>query len=489
MASYRPRSIVSLVLVALAVVLMPFIAAVVTAVVQVDKLAQEGRAALRGAHDAADQSRLLVQQAVNMQRSLGQYQVSDGDRELFEIYLDQRKAFHEAADRLARLEIEGFEGTDLNALEDREREIYAAVGGDTGVLAAAYTWSDVSERLERLRSDARAVSDAGNRLVEAQADAATAQAEAVQRVVLALTAAAVPATIFLAALFTALITRPMKALGEAIRRLGGDMATEPISVSGPRDIEALGRELEWLRRRIQTLEEQKTSFLRHISHELKTPLTTLREGSELLVESFGDDLREEAEIARLMQVNSLHLQSLIENLLKFARTLELTNDLAFEEGVDLAALVETSVATQRLAADAREIGVSLRLSPVSVRGDANKLRVVIENLLANAIKFTPVKGSIIVSLTVDDEFAQVDVEDTGPGIADADRERIFEPFQQGSIDARASVKGTGLGLAIARDYIEAHEGEIVVVSSAQGAHFRVRIPIGGPRQTAEGQQQ
>jgi two-component system sensor histidine kinase GlrK len=486
MPSYRPRSIVSLILLGFAVVLTPFIAAVVTAVVEVDKLAQEGRAALREAHDAADESRILVQQALNMQRALGQYQFSDSDRELFEIYLDQRNAFRAALDSLVGLKLEGLEGTRLSALDSRERAIYAAVGGNAGILPDGNSWSDISDSLDQLRSDARAVADAGNRLIEVQADAATRQAESVQRLVLALTAAAVPATIFLVGLFTALITRPMKTLGIAIRRLGDQTLTDPVSVSGPKDIEALGRELEWLRRRIQLLEEQKTSFLRHISHELKTPLTTLREGSELLVETLGGDQQEEAEIARLMQVSSVHLQGLIENLLKFARTLELTNDLELETGVGLAALVRSSVATQRLAADAKDIDIDLRLSPVAVRGDRNKLRVVIENLLANAVKFTPPDGSIIVTLAADGEWARLDVEDTGPGIAEADRERIFEPFQQGNADAQGSVKGTGLGLAIVRDYLDAHAGTISCVPADRGAHFMVRIPIAGPGPDAEG---
>jgi two-component system sensor histidine kinase GlrK len=182
----------------------------------------------------------------------------------------------------------------------------------------------------------------------------------------------------------------------------------------------------------------------------------------------------------------VHLQGLIENLLKFARTLELTNDLELETGVGLAALVRSSVATQRLAADAKDIDIDLRLSPVAVRGDRNKLRVVIENLLANAVKFTPPDGSIIVTLAADGEWARLDVEDTGPGIAEADRERIFEPFQQGNADAQGSVKGTGLGLAIVRDYLDAHAGTISCVPADRGAHFMVRIPIAGPGPDAEG---
>ena len=485
MVSFGPRSIFSLILVAFAVVLTPFVAAVVTAVVQVDRLAAQGRAAVRDAGAAAGFSRNLVEQANNMERQLFQYRVGD-DRLSFDVYLDERKSFLENLADLIALDLESLDDAALAELAGHDAAIFTAVGGEAGILDPDWTWELILERLSALRTEARAVRQASDALIEAQANEPSEQAEAVQRLLFAITMVAVPVTIVLVGLFTVLITRPMRALGLAIRRLGARASTEPIAVSGPRDIEALGRELDWLRRRILALEEQKTSFLRQISHELKTPLTTLREGSELLVETLGDDQQEEAEIARLMQVNSLRLQALIENLLEFAETLELTNDLRLEAGIDLAGLVRGSVESVRVTADVKDIAFDLRLDPVVVRGDAGKLGIVVENLLANAIRFTPPGGSIIVSLAADGESSVMDVVDTGPGIDAADRERIFEPFQRGSAEYRASVGGTGLGLAIAKEHVEAHEGEIGVVGSGPGAHFRVRVPIRGPASGTDG---
>jgi two-component system sensor histidine kinase GlrK len=479
MPAYRPRSIVSLIVVGFAVVLTPFIAAVVTAVVQVDQLASRGRGAVLDARSAADDSRQLVQQVTNMQRALGQYQLS-GERALYDIYLDQRESFRDTLNDLTTRELAAFGGGLLEALAENERELFGMLGEQGGTLRAGRSWDEVLDRLQALDADARSARTASNELIEAQANEATVRAESVQRTLLVLTAAAVPATVFLIALFTVLITRPLQTLGRAIRQLGARAWDEPIAVAGPQDLEALGRELDWLRRRIRSLEAQKTSFLRHISHELKTPLTTLREGSELLSESLGEDRPEEAEIARLMQVNSLHLQTLIENLLKFARTLEPDTDLAIENAVDLAGLVAASVAAQMVAADAKDIVVEQRLGDVRVRGDKGKLKIVVDNLLGNAIKFTPPEGGIRVTLASGDGFAELDVEDSGPGIDRADAERIFEPFVQGGAEYEASVKGTGLGLAIVKEYAEAHGGAVAVVESDAGAHFRVRLPIAGP---------
>jgi two-component system sensor histidine kinase GlrK len=106
---------------------------------------------------------------------------------------------------------------------------------------------------------------------------------------------------------------------------------------------------------------------------------------------------------------------------------------------------------------------------------------VIDNLLTNATKYTPRGGRIRVSLRAAGSCAVLDVEDNGPGVDESETERIFEPFQQGSADYRASVKGTGLGLSIAKEYVEAHDGHIRVVGSSAGAHFRVSVPIDGPQ--------
>jgi two-component system sensor histidine kinase GlrK len=133
-----------------------------------------------------------------------------------------------------------------------------------------------------------------------------------------------------------------------------------------------------------------------------------------------------------------------------------------------------------VAADAKDIVVEQRLGDVRVRGDKGKLKIVVDNLLGNAIKFTPPEGGIRVTLASGDGFAELDVEDSGPGIDRADAERIFEPFVQGGAEYEASVKGTGLGLAIVKEYAEAHGGAVAVVESDAGAHFRVRLPIAGP---------
>ena len=122
-------------------------------------------------------------------------------------------------------------------------------------------------------------------------------------------------------MFAVLIARPIRQLDQAIRRMGTADFTHAIEVNGPQDLRYLGQRLEWLRSRLSELEQQQTRFLRHVSHELKTPLTAVREGAELLRDNVGGKLSpEQQDIVRIVRENTLSLQKLIEDLLTYHQT-------------------------------------------------------------------------------------------------------------------------------------------------------------------------
>jgi len=484
---YRPRSIIRLILFGFAVVQAPLIAAVVTAIVQVDRLAQDNRAALIEAGVRLQQSKSLEETLTEMQRALGLFVIRD-DPDFHTTYLRERARFRNAIDNLTQLNLTPIGHEKLKALGDGEQALFGRLHDASGEPAGSLTDDNNSELFadvwNELREQARIVHSESSKLIEQQINYTTTTAADVQRTLLLQAAAVIPATIVLAGVFVVLITRPMREVGRAIRRLGARELDEPIEVHGPRDVEGIGRELDWLRLRIKELEHQKLTFLRHISHELKTPLTTIREGAELLAESLDEKLPEEAEISTIICSNSVYLQKLIEDLLQFAKTQEVVTDLKVVESVSLDELAGSVVAAHRIAASAKQITVEQNLAPIRVRGDANKLRIVLDNLLANAIKYTPAEGRVSLSLSQRDGYALIDVKDTGPGVAEDEKQKIFEPFQQGQAQYQSSVKGTGLGLAIAKEYVEAHDGYIEVVASSEGAHFRAAIPIDGPGRAA-----
>lgn len=460
-------------MIGLGVTLTPLIAAIVTAVISVDRLSEEYRAAVLEAEIATQQSRSLVEQLTEMQRALGQYRVL-GEESFHRTYLERRKSFRNAANNLAELDLSESTNTELAALLRDEQALFERIGresADVAEEAATSEWTALAIR-------ARTVLTASSNLIADQANFALRAAGELQRNLLLQAAAVIPATLILGALFVVSITRPMRGLGSAIRTLGAHDLSRPIRIRGPRDIEDLGRQLDWLRQRINELEHQKITFLRHISHELKTPLTTLREGSELLAESLADAAPEEAEVSRLMQANSVRLQKLIEDLLQFGKTQQFISSLNVEPGVHLDRLVEEVVATLSVAASAKSVEVETRLDAVRASVDAGKVRIAVDNLLTNAIKYTPPGGKIRIKLSRTGQAALLDVSDTGPGIHEDELESIFEPFVQGSAIYQSSVKGTGLGLAITKDYVESHNGKIEVLQSESGAHFRVTLPLG-----------
>jgi two-component system sensor histidine kinase GlrK len=279
--------------------------------------------------------------------------------------------------------------------------------------------------------------------------------------------------------FAVLIARPIRQLDQAIRQMGTADFTHAIRVTGPQDLRYVGQRLEWLRVRLAELEQQQTQFLRHVSHELKTPLTAVREGAELLRDNVGGRLApEQQEIVRIVRENTLQLQKLIEDLLAYHQTR--ATEPATLGPIALPDVVMRVVREQKLAALARMVSFETNLKPAIVVGDAENLRTIVDNLVSNAIKYSPHSGVIELVVGAEDGQAILDVIDQGPGVAPTHRGHIFDSFYQGPAPAEGRVKGSGLGLAIAREYAHAHGGRVELVDRTdgkRGAWFRLWLPL------------
>ena len=303
-----------------------------------------------------------------------------------------------------------------------------------------------------------------------------AHAETVQLRLILLVTFSTAVALAIALGLTRYIARPIAELDAAIRQLGSADFSQPVTVSGPEDLQTLGERLDWLRRRLAEVEAEKNRFLRHLSHELKTPLTALREGAELLNDQVGGALAPpQRQVVSIMRDNSVKLQGLIEDLLDYQRALHAAASL-LPRSIALDALVAEAVRGHELAAQAKDQRLVLELEKTIVEADPEKLRSIVDNLLGNAVKFTPRGGTITVRARADRREAIVEVIDTGPGVPAEERESIFNSFFRGRAKASGRIQGTGLGLAIAREFAEAHGGRISVVNSAHGGHFRVTLP-------------
>ena len=272
------------------------------------------------------------------------------------------------------------------------------------------------------------------------------------------------------------LARPFKRIEKAIQGLGENRLDVPIDIPGPSDVRRVSQQLEWLRLRLTELDADKARFLRHISHELKTPLASLHEGVAVLGDGVAGALNpNQAEVVDILRHNTLMLQHQIEALLRF-------NAAAFEarqlkrEQTNLLGLLEDQIDAQRLQWQAQGLEVRAEGGPVILPIDREKIASAVGNLLSNAIRFSPHGGLIRLVLLDQPSRASLDIIDQGPGVAEVDRDRIFEPFYRGERQPQDAFRGTGIGLSIVQEYIVAHGGRIELLPQRQGAHFRLELP-------------
>ena len=305
-----------------------------------------------------------------------------------------------------------------------------------------------------------------------------ASTRSAQRISAWQTAALVPGTIFLVLLFTLVIAKPIRQIDKAIHQLGESGFSKPIKIKGPTDLERLGRQLEWLRVRLLELAQEKNRFLRHMSHELKTPLANIREGTELLLDGTVGELdKPQREVTDILRMNGLKLQNLIENLLSFSAWQTKSEILTLSD-FPFRALVISVAKGQRLALKAAGIQLKLDVADIVINADRDKMRSVLENLLSNAVKFTPRGGIVTIAARTTPQSVIIDFADTGPGIPIDERPRIFEAFFQGRREQGGHVQGTGIGLSVVMECVQAHQGKVEIVDDGEssGAHFRITIP-------------
>lgn len=287
----------------------------------------------------------------------------------------------------------------------------------------------------------------------------------------------IPGTLLMIAYFSRVINKPISQLRIAIEKIGKQHLDSPIKVKGPKNLQVLGNRLEWLRKQLRDIDFQKKKFLQHVSHELKTPLTAIREGTELLSDQVIGELNsKQQEVTEILKTNSKQLQHQIEDLLAYNKSMA-EADITRRIELPLNDVVTDVLQEQKLSIKGRRLKVKTNIKSVSAKVDPEQIQVVFRNLLSNAIKYSPPAGEIRLSLKDKTDYAEFNIQDSGPGIHIDEREDIFTAFFKGEKDSTGYVKGTGLGLAIVKQFIDFHKGEIKLLDSDKGAHFRVRLPI------------
>lgn len=469
MQLFTTRSIRQLTILGFVAVATLLISALVVTARQLDNLSEQSQATVAAAANAMSVSRQLIEQSIAMERNARQFAVL-GDETLRQLYRDRRADFLSIVAQIEALDV-GEEASRITQ-DMRQREALSYASLDAALPARANALE-----IPELANHAYRIADAIGAWIDLQQSELLARSGRTKQTLSLQALLFIGAAAALAVLFVWLITRPLQQINRAINSIGSGAYDQQITIAGPQDLQALGKRLDWLRGRLRELEQHRSSFLRHVSHELKTPLASMQEGAALLNEGVVGSLTDQQrEISLIIGNNCARLQTLIEDLLRHnSQNFEVLDimpkTLRFDE------LVLGVIDAHQLALSNGKIGLRNALEKCVVSADPERLRVIIDNLLSNALKFSPNGGEIELRLFCTEDSAVFEIQDQGPGIGESDREKIFDAYFQGAVQATKPYSGSGLGLAIARDYAIAGGGELTLEDSPRGACFRLKFPL------------
>ncbi len=276
--------------------------------------------------------------------------------------------------------------------------------------------------------------------------------------------------------FSLTITRPVKRITNRIQAMGSGEVYEDGPVGGPDELVELEQKLDWLTARLAEVEQEKQRFLRHMSHELKTPLTTLREGSDLLADQVSGELNSaQMEIAELLQSNARQLQSLIEQLLDYNRLNQ--NEPLNLYKVALQPALREAIEPYQLLLEQKQIKVSTPTEELNWITDRAMLIRILANLVSNAALYGSEKGQLNIRISEQNTCCEIEIENQGPTIPAQDLPHLFEAFYQGQNRRLGPVKGSGIGLSIVRDAVSSLNAEISLNKNSNNTVcFKVSLP-------------
>jgi two-component system sensor histidine kinase GlrK len=461
-----PRSFFKLLAVGFFLAVLPLTAGLLAMTVAIQKLSTQSQQAVFDAARIAHGSRQLAEVLPTLERAARQNQILQ-DEALREGYANLREEFADIIAQMQRMPLDAEMRALLNRMIEEEAEAYR--------LQIDNKSKDMNEQFSMLAKTGRDMLTHSSAVIDREAGALKEQAEEAENGARLQLLVVVPVALLVVAGFTYLLARPIAQIEAGILGLGERRLHERVVVEGPDDLVKLGEQLNWLRERLQQLEEQKAQFLRHVSHELKTPLTALREGSELLAEETTGALQpRQQEIVRILRENSLHLQHLIEDLLRHGEA-EFRAARIEIKPFSLPELVAQVSERHSIALEAKHLQLRSAVEARQLRTDPERVRVILDNLLSNAIKHAPTESTVELFARVEAQQLVLRVMDAGPGVPVEARERVFEPFFRGATPAGSKVKSTGLGLSICRDHARALGGSITIGDGC--GDFRVVLPV------------
>ena len=466
------------------VVATPLVAALFIAGIVLERLTLDAERLVTKGVSLANLAARLQDDLSGLERSARQFIILD-DPGLLDVFFARVTQMQKT---LQEIEGGGFEASfaePLLVLGVRQGLAEAADGFVRG-LANGEPLGAAADQIGALKTDVEAIARVGRAAVDADMARLRETSEQARHVMWISSVALIPLTALLAFAFSLMVTRPLARMARAIATLGHAHYDQPVAIAWPVEMQRLGEQLDWLRRRLAQFDEDKDRFLRLVSHELKTPLASLHEGAALLAEgALGPLSSRQLEVAQILVESTLELAGQIDKLLTFAEWREGHRqvDLAW---FDVEPMIAEVLEAQKLPMANRRLTAEVKLNGTHrLFGQRARLRVALDNLLSNAVKHAPAGSAIEIRAEVRAQRCELSVRDSGRGVSRQDRARIFEPFVRGSEAEESGVRGTGVGLSIVKEAVLAHGGEVEIEDSHPGARFTLRWPCPEPMARAQ----
>lgn len=467
-----PSSFLKLLLVGFAFAIVPLLWVFANANIAFDRLAQQSQITISNSVVATRSVRVLQEQLNLMERSSKQYFVLQ-DNVLFSNYSQANTKFNEAVFQLKVLASNPSQFKNLQLLSSKVLQLNQAILDAKEMNAPDLSFLNNFSQITHL---VETIAEENNLAIDQASSQLRITVQKTQRKLFLQSLILIPLALLAAGVITYLLAKPIRRMDAAIKDLGKGHYDRSIAIDGPGDLRILGQRLDWLRTELKEVNEQKQQFLRHVSHELKTPLTAIREATELLYDGIGGTLSpQQSEITLILRENSIRLQRMIENLLNYTRMESIEAKLSLVK-LNLPDVIDKVIQAHALSIRNKALRVETSYKVDIVVADEEKLTIILDNLISNAVKYTPQNGIILVRTRLGKGTWTIDVKDNGPGLAELDQAKLFDPFYRGNTLHKSLISGSGLGLTIAKDLVEAHHGTIRLAASSKGAHFVVSIP-------------
>ena len=468
----KPLSIKTLTFLGFTLVALPLVLALLYSAKQVNELSKQGASSIFTVAELINTNQKINNTLKKMERYASQYLVLQ-DIELIDNYIIEQQVLLVTNEKLHQF--------DDNAIKQLSEQFSAAILQvhqnimipnttqlNAGSLVVITSLEELQNQFKRLINLNEEIDTRSREFISQQAQGIKDATEQVSNTLLQ-SLFIIPISLLIAGIFIVLITQPLKRLILKIGRLqqGNFKQETNLSedyVTGFVEIKEINDALNRMIGRLHALELQKSSFIRHISHELKTPLAAIREGTELIYDnSVGSLNSDQQEITKIIRNSTTRLQRLIEELLDFNIVLDSTS-LQDKETVNFSRLIEQVLNDRILDIKRKNIMIKKDYPDMIIESNMKQLNVIIDNLLSNAIKYSPENGIIEIFAVIRNYQLEFTVSDQGHGIEKEQQSKVFDAFYQGTPATDYSIKSSGLGLTIVKELLMRLNGEITLVS-------------------------